>query len=221
MKVRVLVFDTETTGKPKHYGPPETDLNNYPYLVQYCGQLLEIDLDNLDSIKVIYGIDSLVKPYRDGKQIVIEPDAIKVHGILPSRANNEGNDISHVAMLHQGMCNTADFIVCHNYQFDRGVIISELLRLGITNTAKKGCMALCTMKYSEKILQIPSNGKSKYKFPSLKELYEYCTGRDINQDHKTHDAHGDVNATIISLIHLIKTEEELMSWFRGEIKTIY
>lgn len=221
MKVRVLVFDTETTGKPKHFGPPEDDLNNYPYLVQYCGQLLELDLDNLDSVKVIYGIDTLVKPIRDGKAITIDPGAYKIHGISEEQAEKEGNDISHIAMLHHGMANSADFIVAHNFQFDKGVIVSELLRLGIPSSAKKGCMAFCTMKYSSNLLQIPWNGNSNFKFPNLSELYEYCTERKMSTDFKAHDANGDVNATIISLISLIKEQPQLLSWFKGEIKSIY
>lgn len=221
MKVRVLIFDTETTGRPKHFGAPEDDLNNYPYLIQYCGELIEVDLEDLSKYKVIYSINCLVRPEREGKPIKIEEGAFKVHGITEEQAELEGNDISHIAMIHQGMCNTADFIVAHNYQFDRGVIVSELLRLGIQNTAKRGCMAFCTMKYSTNILKIESSNHKNFKFPSLKELYKYYTERNLDDDHKAHDAQGDVNATVICLMQMINNEPELLKWFRGEIKTIY
>lgn len=223
MKIRILIFDTETSGKPKHYGNPEDDLDNYPYLVQYCGQLIELDLNNLDSYKVIYSINSLVKPKRNGNIITIEEGAFKVHGISVNKAMQEGNDIAHIAMIHQGMTNCADFIVAHNWQLDRGVIVSELLRLGINSTAKRGCQAFCTMKYSTNLLQLPSTSAyhKGFKFPSLAELYTYCTDRNINDDHQAHDAQGDVNATIICLVHLIKNDSKLQSWLRKEIPTIY
>lgn len=221
MKINILVFDTETSGKPKHYGNPEDDLSNYPYVVQYCGQIIEVDTENLDKYRVIYSINSLVKPIREGKAIKIEEGAYNVHHISEEKALAEGNDIYHIAMIHQGMCNSVDFVVAHNYVFDRGVMVSELLRLGIKNTAKKGCQAFCTMKYSTGVLQLPSTKGYGFKFPTLAELYKYCTDRNINEDHKAHDAQGDVNATIISLFHLIKNKSDLLGWLKGEIKQIY
>ena len=45
-KVKILVFDTETAGLPKHYKPAEEDLDNYPSALQLGAQLIEVDLDN-------------------------------------------------------------------------------------------------------------------------------------------------------------------------------
>ncbi len=219
-KKRILVFDTETTGLPKNYKPAEEDINNYPNVVQFGAQLLEVDIDNVADNKVLYAYKSFVQPYRDGKLITIDPRAQAVHNIGIEQCK-DGDSIWNVAMLFQGLCNSADFIMCHNYTFDRNVMVSELLRLGIAPKYARGCQVFCTMKYSTNIMQLPSTYEGQFKFPKLEQLFKYTTGVEMTELFGAHDALEDVKATSICILKLIEQQPEFAKWLKGEIKSIY
>ncbi len=222
MKVRILIFDTETAGLPKNYRPAEEDLNNYPPVVQLGAQILEVDLDDLSQGKIVYGANLLISPYRNGNPITIDPKAEAVHGISFTKAEAEGDKIDTIAYLYQGLCNSVDFIVCHNYSFDKNMMVSELLRLGIDPKYKRGAKVFCTMKFSTNLLQLPNpKYPGQFKFPRLEELYKHLFGTSLHDTYQAHDAYGDVSATRDCLIELIKQEPKLLQWFKGELATIY
>ena len=81
-----LFFDTETTGLPRNWKAPVSDLNNWPRLVQLAFLLYD-DEGN----KISEG-DYIVKP--DG--YTIPKDASRIHGITTERANSEGQAIAEV-----------------------------------------------------------------------------------------------------------------------------
>lgn len=221
-KVRILVFDTETSGLPKHYKPAEEDLDNYPNVLQLGAQLIEVDLDNLTTYEKVYELNCLVAPYRKNSPIVIHPKAEAVHGISFNTANAAGDSMESVAFLYQGLCNSADFIVCHNYTFDKNVMASELLRLGIEPKYKKGAKVFCTMKYSTNLLKLPnSRNPNQFKFPSLAELFKYTTGEKLEDHFQAHNASGDVAATVVCLLKLIEQNSEVRAYFKGEKEKIY
>ena len=66
-----LFFDTETTGLPKNWNAPITDLNNWPRLVQ----LAYLCYDN-EGNELSRG-DFIVKP----EGFTIPRDASRIHGI--------------------------------------------------------------------------------------------------------------------------------------------
>ena len=223
-KVKILIFDTETAGLPKNYKPAEEDLTNYPPVMQLGAQILEVDLDDLSTCKLVYGAAILVSPFRAGNPIVIDPKAQAVHGISFAKAEALGDNIETVAYLFQGLCNSVDFIVCHNYSFDKNIMVSELLRLGIEPKYKQGAKVFCTMKFSTNLVKIPNpNPKypNQFKFPRLEELFKYLFNISLRDSHQAHDAYGDVEATRACLIELIKRDSRLLQWFKGEIAHIY
>lgn len=220
-KARILVFDTETCGLPKKYIPAEEDIDNYPPVLQLGAQLIDVDLDDPLKYDVLYRVNMLVQPYRKGKEVQIHPKAEAVHGITFERANTLGEPIETPALLFQGLCNSADFIVCHNYTFDRNVMVSELLRLGIEAKYKRGAKVFCTMKFSTNLLKLPSRYEGQYKFPKLEELFTHLTGANMADHYKAHDADGDVSATIHCLVELINQVPDVKQWFKGEKQSIY
>ena len=219
--VKILVFDTETAGLPKHYKPAEEDLDNYPSVLQLGAQLIQVDLDNPLQYEVLYKVNSLVQPYRNGKEVQIHPKAEAVHGISFQKANSLGDSIQTVGLLFQGLCNSTDFIVCHNYTFDRNVMVSELLRLGITPKYGRGTKVFCTMKFSTNLLKLKGRNEGQYKFPTLQELFKHLTGQEMSDHYKAHDAEGDVSATVHCLLELINQNADLALWFKGEKESIY
>lgn len=218
-KIRVLVYDTETAGLPKNYKlSAEEDLTNYPYVLQLGAKILELVFDsnnNLENANVVYSLNTLVKPIRGFEEVIVNAKAQAVHGISAEKAK-EGNTIENVAFLFQGMNNSVDFIVCHNVNFDKNVMNSELLRLGIEPKYKQGAKIFCSMKYSTFLLKIP-NTYNGFKFPKLEELYKYLFNEEMGIKHKAHDAMGDVDATVDCLLKLLIDSKDLRNYFSKTI----
>jgi DNA polymerase III epsilon subunit-like protein len=223
MKQLILIFDTETSDKAKHFKNAEEDLNNYPHLMQLGAELFEIDTDDFNARpKFIYSLNALVKPTRNNLPIQLAEEAFKVHGISLQDCLDNGDEMFTVAMIFQGLLSISHVIVCHNYQFDRNVMVSELLRLGIKPNIKIGTKSLCTMKYTTDLLKLP-NPKfgGAFKWPRLDELFRHCTGKELTEEYKAHDALGDVGATRDCFLHLIRTDDKLQMWLKNEINSIY
>lgn len=72
-----LFFDTETTGLPKNWKAPVTDLNNWPRLVQ-----LAYDSNG----NKISGGDFIIKP----EGFSIPTESSRIHGISTERALRAG-----------------------------------------------------------------------------------------------------------------------------------
>ena len=78
-----LIFDTETTGLPKKWNAPVTDIDNWPRCVQLAWQVHD-KLGNCIDNK-----DFLIKP--DGYNIPY--DSEKIHGISTELAEEDGYNL--------------------------------------------------------------------------------------------------------------------------------
>jgi len=175
-----LFFDTETTGLPKNWKAPVTDLNNWPRLVQIAWVFTDKTGTVLDKSGYI------IKP--EGFTIPIE--ASNVHRITNERANHEGVAIEKVLRLFNDYVAESDYIIAHNISFDEKIIGAEFIRKGIsTNFNSK--TKLCTMRSSTNFCKIP--GPYGYKWPKLSELHTKLFGMDFEE---AHDAAADINATV-------------------------
>ena len=90
-----LLFDTETTGLPKNWKAPVTDLNNWPRLVQ----LAYLFYDN-NGNEISAG-NHIIKP--DG--FIIPTDASRIHGISTEKAIQEGKTLLIVLQEFQSLVN--------------------------------------------------------------------------------------------------------------------
>jgi DNA polymerase-3 subunit epsilon len=174
-----LFFDTETTGLPKNWKAPVTDLNNWPRLVQLA--FLYYDRNG----NKISGGDFIIKP--DGFSIPV--DASQFHGITTERAIREGKPLNSVLQQFKSMIDQAEVLVAHNMSFDEKIVGAEFLRLGIQNPvpAKR---KICTMESSTEFCAI--SGPYGYKWPKLSELHYklFRTGFE-----EAHNAAVDITAT--------------------------
>ena len=75
-----LIFDTETTGLPKNWNAPVSDIDNWPRCVQIAWQIHD-SLGNCIENK-----DFLIKP--EGYNIPY--DSEKIHGISTELAEKDG-----------------------------------------------------------------------------------------------------------------------------------
>lgn len=223
MKIKILIFDTETTGLPLKNIPAKEDLGNYPYVLQFAGTFFEVDLDKLQDdnygvVREIFNINTYVQPYRKDVKVVTHPKALAVHGIT-DEMTEQGNLIETLALLYQGMIIQADVIVAHNLEFDSNVMMSELLNLGLVLGTRRTLCTICTMQFSKPILKLINDSqyaKEEYKNPKLSELYQYLFGENLEDNHIAHDADGDVAATRRCFLELLKTEEVLEDFIRNK-----
>ena len=174
-----LFFDTETTGLPKNWKAPVTDVNNWPRLVQLA--YLYYDKDG----KKIDGGDFIIKP----EGFIIPEESAKVHGISTERALEEGVSLSGVLKTFAKLIEEAEFLVAHNISFDEKIMGAEFLRNNMPNIVEKK-KKICTMHSSTDFCAIP--GPYGYKWPKLSELHIRLFGLDFNE---AHNAAADIGAT--------------------------
>jgi len=174
-----LFFDTETTGLPKNWKAPVTDLDNWPRMIQIGWTLCNEEGKRVDAAEFI------IKP----DNFIIPTEASNVHGITTEKAQEEGIDLDIVLNKFNEFVNEANFIVAHNISFDEKIIGAELLRRSVDSDFESK-PKLCTMKSSTDYCKIP--GPYGYKWPKLSELHIHLFGLDFSG---AHDAFADIEAT--------------------------
>ncbi len=183
-----LIFDTETTGLPRDYSAPITDLDNWPRLVQLAWQLHD------HTGKLMSSGNYIVKP----EGFTIPFNSEKIHGISTKRALKEGHDLEFVLLEFRKDIDKAHFLIGHNVSFDEKVMGAEFLRKkvasGIMDTPK-----IDTKDESTEYCAIP--GARGYKWPTLTELHKKLFGVDFED---AHDAAADVEATTRSFLELVR-----------------
>lgn len=174
-----LFFDTETTGLPRNWKAPVSDLNNWPRMIQIAWIFCDKEGNRIESAEYI------IKP----ENFTIPADASKVHGITTEKAINEGEDLEKVLNLFNELVKKSEYIVAHNISFDEKILGAELIRKQVKSDfeSKK---KLCSMKASTNYCKIP--GPYGFKWPKLSELHIKLFGKDFEG---AHDAFADIDAT--------------------------
>lgn len=181
----ILFFDTETTGVPKNYKAPVTDLENWPRLVQ-LGYIVYDVLDR-GEVSEYTSAEFIVRP--DG--FVISPEVSKIHGVTQEKALTEGESLGMVLEAFGGWVNACDTLVGHNLSFDLHIIGAELIRAGYADPFV-GKAQYDTMLKSVDFCKMPGGYGGKYKWPKLKELYKVLFNEELAQ---THTALDDIRQT--------------------------
>ena len=174
--MRYLFFDTETTGLPKNYKAPYTDLENWPRVVQLSWIVStdgEITKESDNIIKVDFPIPEV---------------SSRVHGITNEVSLAKGRELLHVLSEISADIEDSDVLVCHNLSFDLAILQSELMRAQMKHEINK--RLFCTMKSSVEFCKLP--GQYGFKWPRLEELYKICFSEKLEN---AHNALVDVKAT--------------------------
>lgn len=175
-----LFFDTETTGLPRNYNAPVTDLANWPRLVQLAYLLFD------DGGNRIAGSDAIVKPVG----FTIPAEAARIHGITTDRAQKEGKELLEVLQDFQNIMVKAKCLVAHNISFDEKIIGAEFLRSRMQNNIPTKTK-ICTMQSATNYCALP--GMYGYKWPKLAELHRKLFDKDFEE---AHNAAADISATV-------------------------
>ena len=173
----ILFLDTETTGLPKNYKAPCTDVDNWPRILQLAWLL------KTESNEPFLGECDMIKP--DGWVVPDEP-FWNDNNLTMARAENEGLPIREALKKLSDALAKAHTIVCHNIDFDVPILQAELIRAGIPH--ELNVEQICTMKTSTDICQIP--GPYGFKWPKLEELWSWLWP-DIAPLEGAHDAGQD------------------------------
>ena len=197
--MKVLVFDTETTGLPttrgfdKYY--PYTELKYYDTcrIVSICWKLYEDE-------KMISTKYYVIKP--NDFKIDNTSKACEINGITQEIADKDGILIDNMLIELRQDLYKAETVVAHNILFDHHILLSELHRSKRQDLIQlfESKELYCTMNKSKDLLRIPmKNGN--YKSPKLIELYEFLFKTGFEG---AHNAEADVEACAKCYFELIK-----------------
>ena len=201
--MRLLIFDTETTGLlPKKKMVTCDNLKEFPYIVQLSYIYYDTVEHSIVSMK-----DYVIKmPYG----VTIPEESIKFHGITNEISYCTGEPIDLVLDDFMTCFQNSDRVIAHNMEFDKTMIKVELLRqkemnesffkqsmitrkqhnfvtntihtvdefIDIVKTSKKYvCTMQETIDFCSIMTKSRAKGKPDYaKYPTLAELHEKLFG---------------------------------------------
>ncbi len=128
-----IVFDTETTGLPKDWKAPVSQVDNWPRLVQLGWMRFDAANEVVEEANLII--------YPDG--FVIPKEASRIHGISQARALVDGLPVADVLTRFVQALEASQFVIAHNLDYDEKVMGAEFIRAGVSNPFK-GKNMLCT-----------------------------------------------------------------------------
>jgi DNA polymerase III epsilon subunit-like protein len=182
--MRVLLFDTETTGLPKTRVPATRGPNNWPHMVSIAW----IILDGETKTKERY---ALIKP-----KWTIPADSTLIHGITQSYAEQYGEDLGTV--IAEFLADAPDALMAHNMNFDFNVLINAILwDLGMNYP--KLPKQFCSMSIMMPVCKLPTQ-YGYYKSPKLSELYKFIFNIEPDKT-ALHNALFDVQILAEIVVH--------------------
>lgn len=189
-----LIFDTETTGLPKKWDAPISDVDNWPRVVQIAWQLHD------EYGELIEHRDFLIAP----DDFDIPFDAERVHGISTALAEKDGRPMSEVLASFNEALGKARFVIGQNLSFDLNVMGAEFIRQDVATTLHDlPVLDTCTERTAQ-LVKIPGGRGGKFKLPTLTELHEFLFDHPFDE---AHNATADVEATTRCFLELVRRGE--------------
>ena len=173
--MKILFFDTETTGLPLNYKAPAIDSTNWPRMIQF-GYILSDSGRN-----VIEKGSFLIIP--DGYVI---PEAVSnIHHITTEKARTAGISLTEALNRIDALSSDVSLLVGHNVDFDIHVVDAEYYRVR-KKLRLSNIPYICTMRSGAYFCGLPNN-----KWPKLSELYQRLFNKSFDDQH---DAYSDTKA---------------------------
>lgn len=181
-----LFFDTETTGLPKDWRKPYTEVDNWPHLVQLAWLVMD------KNANVISSHNFVVTP---NEGVKIPAEASDVHGITNEHAEAWGVKLYPILRLFARDAGRCKYLVAHNIKFDANVVLAEYQRFRASLRDLKleieEMPRICTMEASTDFCQLPAKFGTGYKWPNLQELHKKLFNEGFEG---AHDAMIDIQA---------------------------
>ena len=241
--MKILIFDTETTGLPER-NSSINEINKWPHILQ----LSYILFDQSNNELLTYSNDYILIP----PTVEITEKSQSIHNISREICNKNGKSIREVLNRFNICLQKANIIVGHNISFDKRMIMVECTRNHIPQYFtyysfgdKIQKPEYCTMKLSTELCKLPYKSKTmssskesinqqyneesidinmaidkdkkiKYKFPTLNELYYKLFNLVPNN---LHDSMVDILITFRCYIKLITTND--ICEINNDIKNLF
>ena len=189
--MKILIFDTETSGLPEEKNPSPLAINKWPYILQ-----LSYILYDTQENRIITYVDTLIDI---DNSVNIDSESIDIHKITKEMCKNKGKPIKDVLKDFNNILNQTELLIGHNLQFDKNILIVEYIRNRIMhnfNPKNTPIPSFCTMKNGKSICQltyINRDGAIIPKNPKLLELYKHYFNSEPDG---LHNAMTDVIVTI-------------------------
>jgi DNA polymerase III epsilon subunit-like protein len=150
--MKVIVFDTETTGLIPGYNTSLYDTKKYPYIVQLSWLLFDVDNDKLINVG-----DHIIKL---PPSVIIRQEVSNIHGITNVIMKLKGIPPRIALQEFANDLKKADVCVAHNIKFDKRMIRVEFIRNKMIDYIHKGNQSMyCTMYNSVEVCKIPRTSK--------------------------------------------------------------
>jgi DNA polymerase III epsilon subunit-like protein len=169
--MKVLVFDTETTGLPEKEASIY-DKSKWPYIIQLSYILYDLS-NNSSLIK-----NNFIKI---DESVIITQESTNIHNISREILNAQGINIVPALKEFNECLKKCDIVVGHNISFDKRLIFVECLRHNIKQyftqfvaNEKIHKPEFCTMKNTAQFCKLERLSKTNQvynKMPKLSELY--------------------------------------------------
>lgn len=172
--MRIAVFDTETTGLPKH---PKSPLAKQPKIIEFAARIVD------DGEPTDEEISFLANPGEPLEEVIT-----KITGLTDADLKDEPPFRENIDRVHDFFA-SCDGVAAHNLPFDSQMVWFEVLRAGLDTSWRWPHLMLCTVQFFT----------PKYGFkPKLVRLYKDLTGEPYPQTHRALD---DVNALVEIVCH--------------------
>lgn len=198
--MKIIVFDTETTGLPitkgfnNYYSYEDLEKYNSSRLISICWKVYE----NNNLINSNYNI---IKP----EDFIIDNNsyACKINGITQEISMRDGVNINNIFDKLKIDLEDCKLIVAHNINFDKHILLSELYRYNKENIIELflSCKLYCTMLEGTNITNIKFKNSNKLKPPKLIELYNHFFNKNFEN---AHNAEADVDACAACYFKMIQ-----------------
>jgi len=165
--MKIIVFDTETTGLPESRNTSILETDKWPHVVQISWILYDTD-----ACTVINMQDHVITC-----PIPIPLEASLIHGITDKLVRRKGVSITFALDLFDHDLLNADLVVAHNISFDKRMCMVEAIRLKrkqyfTTNGVRKP--EYCTMHQTKDLCALERTSLKGFvynKYPTLAELH--------------------------------------------------
>lgn len=216
--MRVLVFDTETTGLPQTKILNPDTLHQWPTIVQFSYIIYDLSLNDIVESK-----DYVIKV---PESIVISEESSKIHGITNEISSNMGIPIDDALNEFFYYLRDVDWIIGHNISFDINMIKVELLRIIYSQKLSSNQLknykydlhyianyknVCCTLQDSIKLCNIQAIdkfGRPYLKYPKLIELHQKLFNSSPNN---LHNSFNDILVTLRCFMKLKHDSDLLQS----------
>lgn len=165
--MKLLFFDTETTGLPKNRNTSIYDVKQWPYIVQLSWLLYDTETN-----VIINNKDYIIKCVVD-----IPEESSNIHHITNEISKEQGILIQDALYFFNKDFEKCDKVIAHNLSFDKNMFRVECIRYNC-NTFFGKKLEYCTMKETTDFCGIvKQNSQGSYmKYPNLGELHKKLFG---------------------------------------------